>query len=312
MQNDEDKPWLAERIVDVELAASVIGQQFRRLRDAPVKQLAEGWDNVAFLVSDEWVFRFPRRALAVELLQAEARILPRLAPELPLPVVVPEFLGTATSAFPWPFVGYRLLAGTTACRARPSDAERCAAAPKLAEFLRALHDLDPTSFDAPPDTLRRADMNRRRAELLTRIANLARAGALKNAPALSRHVESAQPRSPSTNLTLNHGDLYARHVLLDEQRHPCGIIDWGDVHAGDAAVDLALAWSFLPPAGRREFFRVYGSVDDATLELARLRALFSAIAILAYGCDVDDDALVNEAGVALTHLGFGECVVPRQ
>ena len=35
-----------------------------------------------------------------------------------------------------------------------------------------------------------------------------------------------------------HGDLYSRHLLVDDAGRPCGVIDWGDCHVGDPAVDL--------------------------------------------------------------------------
>lgn len=36
-----------------------------------------------------------------------------------------------------------------------------------------------------------------------------------------------------------HGDLYARHLLIQNGKI-AGIIDWGDMHIGDVAVDLAI------------------------------------------------------------------------
>jgi aminoglycoside phosphotransferase (APT) family kinase protein len=38
-----------------------------------------------------------------------------------------------------------------------------------------------------------------------------------------------------------HGDLHPRNVLV-EQGAITGIIDWGDITAGDAATDLAALW----------------------------------------------------------------------
>jgi hypothetical protein len=51
---------------------------------------------------------------------------------------------------------------------------------------------------------------------------------------------------------LVHGCLYSRHVIVepsdaesDEDARLAGIIDWGDVHAGDPSGDLACAWSLF-------------------------------------------------------------------
>ena len=78
--------WEAEQPVSASLAARLIASQFPRLRGAPVEPLATGWDNTVYLVDDEWVFRFPRREIALPGIQREIAVLPLLAPRLPLPV----------------------------------------------------------------------------------------------------------------------------------------------------------------------------------------------------------------------------------
>ncbi len=55
-----------------------------------------------------------------------------------------------------------------------------------------------------------------------------------------RHQNGAV--GPAVSPCLMHGDLYARHLLLDESFQLSRVIDWGDLHAGDGAVDLAVAW----------------------------------------------------------------------
>lgn len=80
-------PWSPERVVDAELARELIESRFPRLAPARVEPLGEGWDNSVFAVNGAWVFRFPRRQLAVPLIEAELRLLPSLPP---LPVPVPE------------------------------------------------------------------------------------------------------------------------------------------------------------------------------------------------------------------------------
>ena len=61
-----------------------------------------------------------------------------------------------------------------------------------------------------------------------------------------------------------------------------GIIDWGDVHAGDVAVDLGIAYTLFPPSGRRRFFAAYGDLDRDTHLLARFRAASHTLAVLEY------------------------------
>ena len=99
-----------------------------------------------------------------------------------------------------------------------------------------------------------------------------------------------------------HGDLYARHLLVDEQRSLSGVIDWGDVHLGDPAIDLSVACGFLPLAGRAEFCRAYGPVDEPTWRLARFKALLTAVMLVVYGHDVKDEDLLREGLSTLRQL----------
>ena len=69
-------------------ARSLIMSQFPDLAPVRVAVLGDGWDNTAYRVNDDWVFRFPRREMGSNALEAEIRVMPGLAPRLPLPVPV--------------------------------------------------------------------------------------------------------------------------------------------------------------------------------------------------------------------------------
>jgi aminoglycoside phosphotransferase (APT) family kinase protein len=139
------KGWVAEREVGVELAARLVGERFGELAGAPVEPLGTGWDNNVFLVGGQWVFRFPRRSVAVPLIEREIAVLPWLAPRLPLPVPEPRFVAAASDEFPWPFFGSRAVPGHELAEAGLERDERVTAAEKAGEFLRALH-----GVQAPP------------------------------------------------------------------------------------------------------------------------------------------------------------------
>jgi len=89
--------WDADNQVTEQDAALLIERQFPDLAPAHLETLGIGWDNVAVLVNGRFVFRFPRRQIAAGLVQREARILPQLAPHLPYPIPVPEYVGTPTT-----------------------------------------------------------------------------------------------------------------------------------------------------------------------------------------------------------------------
>src|SRR5271166_1777638 len=97
------QPWVAECAVPADLARSLIEAQFPTLLPVSVQPCGEGWDNTAYLVNGAHIFRFPRRRIAVPLLEIETRVLPAIAARLPLPVPRPAFAGQPTERYPWPF-----------------------------------------------------------------------------------------------------------------------------------------------------------------------------------------------------------------
>lgn len=287
--------WTAEVEVTEDEAARVIAAQFPLLAPVTVRLLGAGWDNTAFVVNEHFVFRFPRRAIAVPLLATELEVLPQLASHLPLPIPVPSFQGTLGE---WPFGGYERLAGQTMCGARLREAERAGLAVSLAQFLRVLH---AQKVPAPPDMIRRLDLEFRlpRAQ-----ENLAKARALGLLGELA--LDFVPPRGwVARTDTLVHGDLYVRHLLVGDERALAGVIDWGDLHLGDPAIDLSIAFIVLPPEAHDAFRAAYGPIEDETWQVARLRATWHTLTVLLYAAEIEDADLVREAQLTLGWLSEG-------
>jgi aminoglycoside phosphotransferase (APT) family kinase protein len=251
------------------------------------------------------VFRFPRRAVAVELIQRETTVLPRIAPLLPVPIPVPCFAAEPSAAYPWPFAGYRRLAGTSLDAARPSVAQRAALAVALADFLRALHGgavHDAAAALLPGDLIGRLDHHKRLPQARERLIDAAAAGALDDPAPFVAALERIAPHDAPQTAVVVHGDLYGRHLLVDDAGALTGVIDWGDVLLGDPALDLAAALLVLS-AGAVETFRArYGPIDAVTWNRATYRAIHHAALELAYGLDRGDEDLVDGALFALSQV----------
>jgi aminoglycoside phosphotransferase (APT) family kinase protein len=295
-----NRPWDPDVELSPDEAARLIERQFPALAPARLELLGVGWDNVAFLVNGRFVFRFPRRQIAAALIEREIRVLPRLAPHLPLPIPVPELAGAPDAGYPYPFAGYALLPGTTACRSAWSDAERSSNGVPLARFLAALHAIPidaETRAWAPTDDIERTNLVKRALVIEERLRAIAPGLLGIDVDALRLLVDRLATTPPrAAPLCWAHGDLYARHLLVDGAGRLCGVIDWGDVHLGDPALDLSIAFSFLPPAARAAFRAAYGPIDDATWDRARFRALHYGVLLTDYGAEIDDDA-IRSAGL---------------
>lgn len=265
--------------------------------------VGEGWDNWAYLVNDEYIFRFPRRQIAVGLLQTETTVLPLLQPHLPTPVPAPLFIGQPTELYPAPFAGYRYLPGTTVDRAGLSEADLVPIAEQLGLFLRNLHAVsisEEVRKWAPVDTIRRSDPPYRLQQMKERIVALHDILGRDRCDlviAAATELSTAAPLQNETNWV--HGDLYSRH-LLTENGLLSGVIDWGDVHLGDPALDLSIAFSLFEGPSRQAFFEQYGEVDEHTSNRARFRSLFYGIVLTHYGTEIGDNDIAAAGQKALS------------
>lgn len=238
------RPWEADFDLTDAAAARLIERQFPSLSPAHLKPLGVGWDNTAYLVNGRIVFRFPRRAMSGQLARLEARVLPLLAPHLALPIPNPRFVGSPADGYPYGFVGYELIQGVSACELAWTETERAGLAAPLGRFVAALHGIpvsDAVRSWAPVDTLHRTDMRGRLERLRGRIVAMHLPEAVCVADVLGQMDELAAAASYGGPDRWVHGDLYACHLLIDDSRDLAGVIDWGDVHLGDPALDLSVA-----------------------------------------------------------------------
>ena len=275
--------WTAEREVDPSRAAELVAAAAPQLAGAVIVPLATGWDNTVVVVGEEWTFRFPRRAVALPGVRRELAVLPRIAPLLPLPVPVPEVVGSAGDpAEPWPFTGARLLPGRELADAELGDLARVSAASATGAFLRALHSPEVRAVvdvELPVDPLGRGFPASRLAPTRAALDGLVASGIWAGDSAVEALLErAARLGEPHGVPVLVHGDLHARHLLVDDGGLASGVIDWGDVCLADPAVDLSLGYAAFAGPARAAFLSAYGPVD-AEREL-RARALAVRLAAL--------------------------------
>lgn len=208
----------------------------------------------------------------------EHRWLPWLAPSLPVPVPGPLGKGTPAEGYPWQWSVYRWLDGETPAVGRLAAPHALAA--DLAEFITALHRIDPRTGRRPT------------------AANPWRPGTRRPAPRWRSCPASSTPtrRSPPGETALQapawpgpavwiHADLQPGNLLTVRGRL-AAVIDFGCLGLGDPAVDLIVAW-YLLPADTRDVFRKALGTDDATWARGRGWALSIALSELRYYRDTN-------------------------
>ncbi|GAA1957752.1 aminoglycoside phosphotransferase family protein [Agromyces allii] len=274
---------------DEELVRRLLAAQHPDLV-APVRRVANGWDNVMFRLGDgsagdgdSLAVRMPRRDIAIRLALHEQQWLPRLAGRLPVPVPAPVRTGRPAPELgydaPWSIVPW--LPGSPALEFETSV--RDAAAEALAGFVVALG--VPAPADAPVNPFRGVPLAVRDASVRDRLAGgrVARPDAVGRA--WERALAASVWRGPPVWL---HGDLHPGNLLLCEDGSLAAVVDFGDLTSGDPATDLATAWLTFGPPGRAAFRQRIDAlagpaagIDAATWERARGWALVMATAMVA-------------------------------
>ncbi len=282
-------PWQPSHPVDLARAQALKDAVFPE-HPGPLLPLGQGWDNQVFALENDKVLRVPHRGAGGKCMAAELAVLPHL--DLP---GVPRVLGHGRApGHPFPIMLQARVSGRSVEMAQLSLPQRRVLAPQLGAWMKALHAHPP--LGAAPDTWGRLDPERLGPAIAEKGAWAVGHGLLAEAP------ETALRTADDTRV-LCHGDLYCRHVLVDGQGHFSGVIDWGDVHLGHPAIDIAGALCILPPSARPAFFQAYGPVSEHTLALAKMRATHHALTLLHFAHSIGDEPLLAEARLALGFLG---------
>lgn len=204
--------------------------------------IIEGWDSHAW-IDGPWIHRSPRRAEVRPRLLAEAALLPWLAPQLPLPVPVPELTEDG--------VRHLMLPG------EPLEEGSTALGRELGAFLKALHAVDPAeavahgALDAATAT---AEKTIELAEFRDQIVPLLPAEVRTTANELLDRVAHVRT-------SLIHCDFGPEHILTTDGRIT-GIIDWTDALIGDPALDLCWPLNGAPAAVLAGLIEVYQPTPD--------------------------------------------------
>ncbi len=248
---------LLERIADPEIAfmpdSVALFSDWLRERAAERAQPLQGWDSVATVVEGRWIDRIPHYPDAATQLTNETRLMPRVAPLLPLEVPVPVVLEEEPLRVRHPLVVGDLATDRTLTA---DDGLR------TGQFLRALHDMPPTLYiesGIPDRVAARAELLATLERLLHRVLPLTPEELHGPGSELLRRVALKTPT------TLIHGDLGPHHVVIRDDR-VVGIIDWSDARVGDPAIDLAWALFETPEPFAAAVATAYGVEDE---ELAR-------------------------------------------
>jgi aminoglycoside phosphotransferase (APT) family kinase protein len=262
--------------VDEMLIRTLLREQHRDLAGLDLRLAATGWDNQLWRLGDELAVRLPRTERAPALLRKEHRWLPVLAPRLPLPTPVPVRLGAPSDHFPMSWTITTWVTGDPADRTPITYGHQ--AAGTLAAFLRALH--QPAPAGAPTNANRGVPLDAVTDDIDHKLQALAADHQIAKLRRIWTDAVAARvwPGPP----TWLHADLHPANVLVMGGTLT-GVIDFGELCAGDPATDLAAGWLLLPADAIPSFFASYATADPATIQRARGWALLFALSLITIG-----------------------------
>ncbi|MFJ6651380.1 aminoglycoside phosphotransferase family protein [Microbacterium sp. NPDC091313] len=249
--------------------------QFPRWAELPLREVEHaGNDHRMFRLGEHLVARLPSDAEYVPQVAKEQEWLPRLAPQLPLPIPVIRARGKASPDFdaPWSIYGWR--PGATLAAAPVSDAEGLAE--DLAAFLVALRVADASAGPTPGahSAYRGGPVDRWDDDIQVlrhRVSGRER-GLVEG---IWRDALAASFDGPAVWV---HGDVAAGNLLVQHGRLSA-VLDFGCSAVGDPACDTVPVWTFLRGTARVVFRRAL-DVDDATWARGRGWALWKGLIML--------------------------------
>lgn len=262
--------------IDEGLVRRLLAEQFPRWADLPLRRVVDsGNDHRMFRLGDELSVRLPSAAGYVPQVEKELTWLPRLAPQLPLPIPDVRGAGRASTYFPAPWSVYGWIAGRRPSPGEIRDDDRFAA--DLAGFLVALRSADTAGAPGPglhsayrggpPEHL---DLEMR--DLVHRVSGRERDLAV----GLWRDALDAAFTGVAVWV---HGDVAIANLLVQQTPRLSAVLDFGCSAVGDPACDTVLRWTQFHGAARHAYVRDL-RVDDATWARGRGWALWKGLTML--------------------------------
>ncbi|WP_405164853.1 aminoglycoside phosphotransferase family protein [Nocardia sp. NBC_01499] len=251
-------------------------EQHPDLAQLDLQRIDAGWDNQMWRLGTELAVRIPRTERAPALLRKERQWLPILAARLPLPVPTPVRFGEASALFPQPWTIAQWVPGEPGDRAAISRDQH--AADVLAGFLGALHQQAPV--EAPSNPSRGGVLEAYVRDAGPWLDATVPSGVAADVQRVWDAAVSA-PEWAGPPMWL-HGDLHPANVVVSDGTL-AGVIDFGELCAGDPAADLAAAWLLLPAGAAARFFDSYANADAAMIRRARGWAVLLAASLISIG-----------------------------
>jgi len=252
--------------------------------------IEHGQNNKIILINKELVFRFPRTAANQLVLKREYNVLSKIREILPLEVPRYDYYSMADEIGS-SFAGYPFIQGEILSKKVFDLIDHEALGKQLCSFLQKLHSAE--VYTKLALDLEDLDCYKVWDDMFQRIKEklfpfMPEENRLKVTQDFNKILESLN--SSTFVKTVVHGDFGPTNILVDiELEKISGIIDFGSIHLGDPAEDIAC---MIGPFGYGidfilEYFQSYNGIHNL-LERAVLYTKSFALQEALYGIENDD------------------------
>lgn len=267
--------------VDLTKIADAIHEFFPNINTEHIDRLGEGAHSWAFLVGDEYVFRFAQSEAASRSLKKEMMALPWIGKYVTLPV--PKYEYIALDNEQRGFSGYKCIPGKGFFKEvikSLSPEEQETAQNDLKQFFQEVHEipLDLMEYAGVRENSIRRRAERARDEALPVIADFLTS---EEVARFRKMIEDflSEERNFSYKKAFLHGDVNPSNVRFDEKkRRVSGVIDWGNMTIDDPLFDFVRPYTGF---GRDFTERLLPDMSEEekrfSMEKIRKMAIFLAI-----------------------------------
>lgn len=250
--------------------ADEINQYYPDFAIDTIQFLGSGYDSEAYVVNEEYVFKFPRHEIAAKNLYKEAKVLLQIHDQLPIKVPEIKFVGPSDQPGQMLFVGYEKIGGEelTPDIIQTLDEETLdSLAKEVAGFFTVLHAIE---LDSELDELviDKREKCAKEYEVIKSIVLPVVPEETKNQ--INALYEALLTTEFSYKSCLVHNDFGASNIFFDPLTNKItGIIDFGDIAIYDRDIDFICLLQSQEEGFDQAFvdnvFAHYGSIDLETV-----------------------------------------------
>ena len=238
-------------------------------------------------------------------MENEIALLPYIARNVSFALSAPEWIGRSSDLYPYAYAGYRMISGFPLCDASNDLIDDDHFAIVLAAWLKELHAIavNPEHIAVIKGEyewkLNVAHRITSSTDNLLRYERYFLEAGFKKEDLLDTINQLSRLQFKAVKQSFVHGDLYSRHIIVDPiSLLPTGLIDWGDIHVGHPAIDLA-SGLVLSARAFKVFLDTYGSIDEESRAIMGFHAFCHGMSFLPYAFEQDKDTLKRWATLVL-------------